>query len=217
MVIDLNRHESTTVLTTASPLVLASASPRRSEILCSLGFQFEIAPADIDEEALVGVEPVRLAIELAEKKARVVRSGRPCSCVIAADTVVEIDGVSVGKPSNSAEAASMLRSLSGRTHRVHTGVAVMMDDVLTSDVETTHVTMRELTQPEIKAYVSTGAAMDKAGAYGIQDTKFSPVASYEGSYLNVVGLPVRLLARLLLEAGQIDPSVAHEISEIDSI
>ncbi len=212
----LSRQENAESLRTASPLVLASASPRRSEILRELGFEFGVVPANIDEDSLRGLAPDRLAGTLASKKAGSVSAVRPGSCVIAADTVVELDGISLGKPSDAAEAASMLDRLSGRTHLVHTGIAVRNGHLSLEGAETTEVKMRRLATAEVDAYARSGAAMDKAGAYGIQDEEFSPVESYSGSYLNVVGLPVGLFARLLLDAGEIDGSTAAELGRRDS-
>lgn len=217
MATNLSRPENAENLRTTSPLVLASASPRRAEIMRKLGFEFEVVPADIDEESLQHLKPIDLAVSLARQKAEAVNFNTRGSCVIAADTVVEFSGVSVGKPSNPDEAISMLRSLSGQTHSVHTGISVKVNDVISSDVESTTVNLRELPPEEIEAYVRSGAAMDKAGAYGIQDAGFSPVESYVGSYLNVVGLPAQLLARLLLEAGEIDSSVASSVGRKDAL
>lgn len=217
MATNLSRPENAESLSTSSPLVLASASPRRSEIMRQLGFEFEVLPADIDEESLHGLEPVRLAVALANHKADAVSALRPGACVVAADTVVEFAGVSVGKPSSAGEAVSMLQSMSGKTHQVHTGIAVKVKSAVANGVETTEVKMRDLAPAEVEAYVRSGAAMDKAGAYGIQDAAFSPVESHSGSYLNVVGPPAALLARLLLEMGEIDSSVASVLGRRDSL
>lgn len=189
-------------LSTVHSLILASGSPRRASILQRLGMEFEVLPSDVDEATMPGQRPDELALSLAESKALTVARLRPDAVVVAADTVVALDGVALGKPKDSVEAITMLKSLSGRSHKVHTGVAVQSGDVTRSGVETTEVRMRDLTDVEIEDFVRSGAAMDKAGAYGIQDREFSPVESFEGSYLNVVGLPVGLLANLLLAGGR---------------
>lgn len=217
MATNLSRPEREIVVTTASSLVLASASPRRAEILRMLGFEFDVVPADIDEESLHGLEPNQLAIALAEQKALIVSALRTGSCLIGADTVVEFDGVSLGKPSSPGDAIVMLQKLSGRNHEVHTGIAVRVNDRTFSVTETSEVTMRELGMREIEQYVESGAAMDKAGAYGIQDSGLSPVESHSGSYLNIVGLPVRSLAKLLLEANEIDEETSSVISTRDAL
>lgn len=217
MATNLSKPEDVTVINTVDPLVLASASPRRFEILRALGFEFDMVPADIDEEAFGDFEPPQLAVTLAEKKADAVGRLRPDACVVAADTVVALEGKSLGKPSSAAAAVAMLQTLSGRTHEVHTGVAVFAGGIIKSGVETSHVTIRQLSTSEIEAYVESGAAMDKAGAYGIQDAGLSPVESYSGSYLNVVGLPVKSLSQLLLDSGQIDAATSARLAGRDSL
>ncbi|MDA0231973.1 MAG: Maf family protein [Chloroflexi bacterium] len=200
---------------TTHPLVLASSSPRRASILRRLGLEFEVLPADVDETARPGQSPEDLALSLAESKAGAVARIRPGAAVVAADTVVALDGAALGKPVDCVEAMAMLRSLSGRSHLVHTGVAVRLGGVTRSGVETTEVRMRQLSDSEIDVYVRSGAALDKAGAYGIQDSEFSPVESFHGSYLNVVGLPAGLLADLLLATGEIESDSADLISGSD--
>lgn len=196
--------------------MLASASPRRASILRQLGMEFEVLPADVDESPGPGQSPDDLALNLAVLKAIAVARVRTGAVIVAADTVVALEGISLGKPEDSAEAIAMLSTLSGRSHLVHTGVAVSSGGVTRSGVETTEVRMRNLPESEIAAYVRSGAAMDKAGAYGVQDREFSPVESLEGSYLNVVGLPVGLMANLLLSLGEIDPETADVISRSDA-
>lgn len=178
--------------------------------------RFEVLAADVDESPRPGQSPDNLALRLADSKALVVARVRTDAAVVAADTVVALDGASLGKPENGPGAVTMLSSLSGRSHLVHTGVAVRFGDVTVSGIETTVVRMRNLATSEIDDYVRSGAAMDKAGAYGIQDSEFSPVESIEGSYLNVVGLPVDLLATLLLEAGEINAEAADMIRGSDA-
>lgn len=216
MATELRRPEPARQVQTRRPLVLASSSPRRASILRQLGMEFEVLAADVDESPKQGQSPDNLALTLAEAKALAVAGIRANAAVVAADTVVALDGSSLGKPGNASEAVTMLSLLSGRSHLVHTGVAVRSGDMAVSGIETTVVRMRNLATSEIDDYVRSGAAMDKAGAYGIQDSEFSPVESIEGSYLNVVGLPVGLLAKLLLEAGEINSEAADTISGSDA-
>ena len=182
-------------------VVLASASPRRRELMKLLTDDFEIMPADIDESA-EGCG----AFEAAEMIAR-----RKCMCiakkldsdaiVIGCDTVVDLDGVMLGKPGTADEAAEMIRSLSGRTHLVHTGYAVVSQCFVDVGVETTQVTFRKLTDEDVAVYVASGAPMDKAGAYGIQETDF--VSDVVGSYDNVIGFPTEQINRLLIACGAV--------------
>jgi septum formation protein len=202
-------------LSTVNPVVLASASPRRASILRGLGIEFEVLPADIDEAVMPGQPADELARSLAESKALAGAGFRTDAVIVAADTVVAFGGVPLGKPKDSAEAVAMLSSLSGRSHLVHTGVAVRSGGVTRSGIETTEVHMRNLTGSEIENYVRSGVAMDKAGAYGIQD-ELSPIESYKGSYLNVVGLPVGLLANLLFSAAEIDVETRGSIARSDA-
>jgi MAF protein len=182
-------------------LVLASASPRRAEILRTARFEFEVVPAGVDETEGPNVAPADLAVRLASMKARAVAAHRPDAAVLAADTVVAMDGESLGKPSSPVQALEMLRRLRGREHAVITAVCLARQGrTLQGSVET-GVRIRRFSQQEAEAYVSSGAPLDKAGAYGIQDRPFSPVASYDGCYLNVVGLPLCLSGALLRDAG----------------
>lgn len=216
--IDLRQFKSEQQLQsrkTLRPLVLASASPRRAAIMQSFGLEFTVAPADIDELAVPWQTPAELAQSLAESKALVVAGLCPDAVVVAADTVVELDGASLGKPERYADAVAMLTALSGRSHFVHTGIAARYGGTTQSGVETTEVKIRNLSHQEIEAYVNSGAPMDKAGAYGIQDAEFAPAESINGSYLNVVGLPPRLLTTLLLDAGAIDAVTAESIRRKD--
>ena len=203
-------------IATLAPVVLASGSPRRAAILREVGLEFVVAPSEIDESVVSHLAPVEEAVALATLKAETVSRSHRQSLVIAADTVVDLYGVSIGKPANEQHAIEMLSGLSGRTHLVHTGVAVSVGGKVRSGVATTEVRMRVLSSTEIKSYVRSGAPMDKAGAYGIQDTGFSPVDSIDGSYLNVVGLPVGLLAKLLHETGQIDASSVEVMTRSDA-
>lgn len=216
MASELKRSNPAQMLLSGRPLVLASASPRRSSILRDLELEFDVVPSDIDETANPNQSAKELALSLADEKARAVSVLRPDAVVIAADTVVALGEISVGKPVDAEEATTMLTSLSGRNHNVHTGVVVRSGGMAESGVETTEVLMRDLSGTDIAAYVKSGAPLDKAGAYGIQDAEFSPVSSYNGSYLNVVGLPVNLLAELLLRMGEIDAETAEKIRRSDA-
>lgn len=178
-----------------SGLVLASGSPRRREILERLGFEFEVVPAEL-EEAHSG-DPVKSVELLAELKAVDIQSTRPRKTIIAADTVVVCDGVSLGKPVDTDDAASMLRSLSGRAHRVITGMALVAPpNIRIIAAESTSVHFRPLSDSMIERYVATGEPFDKAGAYGIQGLASAFVERIDGCYFNVVGLPVALLFRM---------------------
>jgi septum formation protein len=184
-------------------LVLASASPRRSELLAGLGLRFAIRPADIDETH-PGFEPGQMYVgRLARSKAAAV--ARPGEVVIAADTTVDLDGDLLGKPSDAEAARSLLRRLSGQTHLVHTGVCVHRTTTpvaeIRSAVVTTAVTFAELPDAWIDWYVGTGEAFDKAGGYGMQDAAALFVARIEGSPTNVIGLPLDTLASLVAETG----------------
>jgi septum formation protein len=193
-------------------LTLASASPRRGELLRILQFQFDIVPADIDETAVPGLDPARLVIRLARRKAEAVRRLHPDRLIVAADTVVGLDGVILGKPDDAAQAKAMLRGLRGRWHRVWTGLAVAggHGEPVKVTCVATQVRMRRYTAREVSAYVATGDPMDKAAAYAIQHRCFSPVAEIRGCRANVMGLPVCVLAGLLRQIGHRcgDPRVA---------
>ncbi len=184
------------------PLILASASPRRRELLSRFGVPFRVVPARGKELAPEGLTPGELVKCLAEHKAAEVAGNEDAdSVIVAADTVVEIDGEILGKPSGPADAGTMLRRLSGRTHRVWTGVCVRRGDRVLSEAECTAVFFRELEEDEICAYVATGEPLDKAGAYGYQDRACLFVERIEGDYFNVVGLPMHLLGRMLRAFG----------------
>lgn len=181
-----------------SNLVLASASPRRREILERLGFEFKVIPAELDE--VHSEDPVRSVKLLAELKAVEIQSVRPRKTILAADTVVVCDGVSMGKPACQEEAAEMLGSLSGRQHEVVTGMALIAPPNLrVIKAESTKVYFRELSDSMIERYVGTGEPSDKAGAYGIQGLASVFVERIEGCYFNVVGLPVALLFRMFAD------------------
>lgn len=192
------------------PLLLASASPRRADILRTAGLEFEIRPSDIDEPGPGRDQtPVDLAIQLAESKARAVARLHRKSAVIGADTVVILDGEVLGKPGDEEDARAMLVRLRGRSHDVVTGVAVISGSSERSGYRRTAVRMRAYSDPEIDAYVRSGSPLDKAGAYGIQDRPFAPVAAIDGCRLNVVGLPLCLLDELM--QGHAGESVAARL------
>ncbi|HUC28871.1 MAG TPA: Maf family protein [Candidatus Acidoferrum sp.] len=187
-------------------LVLASASPRRQELLRNAGISFVVEPADVDETPLPAELPAECAKRLAREKAVAVSRKRPQDVVLGADTIVVIDGAILGKPVNADDAARMLRLLSGRVHQVTTGVCLVRprDQISASSAvktasETTLVTMAFLSDDEIQAYVATGEPMDKAGAYAIQGMASRWIPRIEGDYSNVVGLPVSLVYRMLRE------------------
>jgi septum formation protein len=181
-------------------LVLASASPRRSAILRSLGVPFQVIEPAVDETPLPGEDAARAAERLARAKAASVAVGRSLP-VLAADTLVVCDGELLGKPRSAGEARAMLGRLSGRRHEVVTGVCVAKDGVLLSGVERTEVAFAPMTEAEIAWYVGTGEPMDKAGGYHIDGRGALFVTAVSGSPSNVAGLPVRLALELLRRAG----------------
>jgi len=182
-------------------LILASASPRRAELLRAAGFAFEIVPADADESARPDEPAEDYVRRVAAEKARAVLRQFPDCTVLAADTVVVVDGCMLGKPSDDEDARQMLARLSGRAHRVLTGVAVAEGGREVLAVSSTLVRFAVLTSAEIDWYVSSGEPRDKAGAYGVQGLASRFVQGIEGSYSNVVGLPVALVHMLLAEQG----------------
>ena len=184
-------------------VILASQSPRRRELLGQMGFtDFIIRPARGEEAADPGLPPDKLVEALSRQKcAEVASLSQPGDLVIAADTVVAIDGTVLGKPRSVQEAYAMLARLSGRHHTVYTGVTVCKNGESLTAHEATKVHFRPLTPEEIEAYVSTGEPMDKAGSYGIQGYGSMLVEGISGDYFNVVGLPVCLLGRMLAKFG----------------
>ena len=186
-------------------LILASRSPRRRDLLAHLGVPFRVVAPEVEEDAAPASsgKPEELAEALAMAKADAVARDEEEGIVIAADTIV-VDGEAIlGKPADGAEAAATLRGLRGRTHRVITGLAVVDagSGQRTASHVVTAVRMRHYSDAEIAAYVARGEPLDKAGAYAIQDEPFHPVASYDGCYCNVVGLPLKALLSLLRRAG----------------
>lgn len=184
-------------------VVLASSSPRRRELLTLIGIPHEVIVADIDERYLAGETPLAHAERLAREKSAVVAAREPDALVIAADTIVVIDGEVLGKPRDSEHAARMLRKLSGRTHEVYTGVAVSRDGSIHSGVEVVDVRFRELTDEEIDAYIRTGEPMDKAGSYGIQGYGATLVERIDGDYFAVMGLALGRMVRLMRHLGAV--------------
>jgi septum formation protein len=183
-------------------LVLASASPRRQEILRNAGITFAVQSADIDETVRQGESPRECAERLAREKARAVAKQQPGSFVLGADTIVVVDGMVLGKPRDETDAARMLRVLSGRGHEVITGVCLIGPGWTESvQSERTLVAMSEISDREIQAYIETGEPMDKAGAYAIQGIASRWIPRIEGDYFNVVGLPMALVWRMLRERG----------------
>src|SRR5918993_1091810 len=180
------------------PLVLASASPRRAEILRAVGWPFEAAPADVDESREEGEEAVAYVRRLAREKAEAVARTRLFGLVLGADTVVVLEGEVLGKPRDADGARRMLRALGGRRHEVLTGVALVRAESGRCVVghEQTRVRFGELSEAEIEEYVGTGEPADKAGAYAIQGRAALFIEGIEGDFWNVVGLPVRLVYRL---------------------
>jgi septum formation protein len=178
-------------------LVLASASPRRQELLRNAGITFEVQPANIPEDPLPGEAAKDYVERLAREKALAIASQRPQDVVLGADTVVVVDRQLLGKPSDAKDAARMLRMLSGRKHEVITGVCVVVRGQSKVASETTRVTMSGLSDKDVAEYVASGEPMDKAGAYAIQGIASRWIPSIEGDYSNVVGLPVALVFRML--------------------
>lgn len=183
--------------TLPGPLVLASASPRRSQLLSLLGIPFEIDIAAIDESPRDGEHVAELVRRLAAEKAAVVAGRRPGSVVIGADTVVALDDESLGTPANESDAAEMLRRLSGRTHQVLTAVAVVTGEQCVTGLDQTNVTFGPIDQRLIEAYVATGEPLDKAGGYGLQGAGGVFVRHLEGTAQGVIGLPLALTLDLL--------------------
>lgn len=181
-------------------IVLASASPRRSELLRNAGIRFSVDPAHLEELREASEEPGQYAQRLARDKAQAVLSRHPESLVLGADTIVVVDGEVLEKPADTGEAHRMLRLLSGRGHEVITGVCLCSHGALFVEAETTRVFVAELADREISEYVDTREPMDKAGAYGIQGCFSRWVTRIEGDYFNVVGLPVARVYRMLRNA-----------------
>ena len=184
-------------------IILASQSPRRRQLLGQIGLDhFIVRPARGEEIMDPALSPAQLVEELSRQKAReVAGASAPGDLVIAADTVVAIDGRVLGKPHDREEACAMLSALSGREHTVYTGVTVCRDDRMLTQHEATQVRFRPLSPREIQAYVDSGEPMDKAGAYGVQELGALLVEGIRGDYFNVVGLPLCRLGQMLSQFG----------------
>jgi septum formation protein len=174
-------------------LVLASASPRRVELLRAAGFDPVVVPADVDETVLPGEAPAAHVTRLARAKVAAIGPRYPHAAILGADTVVAIDDEILGKPRDDDDARRMLSHLAGRTHRVYTGVALAIGADVRAEVDVTDVAMSPLTLPEVDWYVASGECRDKAGAYAIQGLASRYVTAIHGSYTNVVGLPIALV------------------------
>jgi septum formation protein len=183
------------------PVILASQSPRRRDLLDLIGVAHEVRPANVDEGYAAGEQPEVHVERLARAKAKAAAAGSRESLVIGADTIVVIDGKVLGKPRDADDAVRMLRMLNGRTHFVMTAVAAAFEDRMASAVEQVSVTFRELGDDEIEAYIATGEPMDKAGAYGIQGYGATIVKRIEGDYFAVMGLPLVRLVELMARLG----------------
>jgi len=183
--------------------LLASASPRRRELLDQIGVRYRVLPADIDESAQSGEEPGPYVLRIAVGKVNAVASQRnPGEIVLGADTAVVLDHHMLGKPDGATQARAMLRMLSGRTHQVLTAVCVLSpEDDLETRLNISEVSFDELADEWINAYVATGEPLDKAGAYGIQGWAGSQIREVSGSYSSIMGLPLFETARLLASAG----------------
>ncbi|ADL07504.1 Maf family protein [Thermosediminibacter oceani] len=187
----------------AQKLILASASPRRRELLAQLGLDFKVIPSGIDETSLTAGPPELVAVRLAEQKAADVAMRAGEGIVIGADTIVVVDDSILGKPKDENDARKMLTRLSGRWHRVYTGIAVIhtASGGKISDYEESRVKFKKLSPREIENYIKTGEPMDKAGGYGIQGKGALLVEKIEGCYYNIVGLPLFKLGAMLSHFG----------------
>jgi septum formation protein len=184
-----------------APIVLASASPRRRELLAMLGIPFRVAVPDVDETPRASELPEAYVTRLAREKARAVAAREPRAVVLAADTTVVLRGRMFGKPATPEEAAAMLRRLQGRRHQVLTAVAVARDGRVEHALDATDVTFRRASDEEIASYVATGEPLDKAGGYAIQGKGAALVEGIRGDFFGVMGLPLRLALALLERFG----------------
>lgn len=187
---------------TNHPIVLASNSPRRRQLLALAGLEFSVIVAGVDESLQANESPASYVLRLAETKARAV-AAVPDQIVLASDTTV-VDGNHIlGKPQDAAEARAMLTQLRGRTHQVYTGIALLRksDDTLLTALSVTDVPMRNYSDEELNTYIATGDPLDKAGAYAIQHPEFKPVAHMDGCFAGVMGLPLCHVLRLLRQLG----------------
>lgn len=189
------------LFTTCAPLVLASSSPRRQQMLRTMGLDFTVAPAEVDETPLPGETPQSFASRMAEAKARAVADFHPDAWVLGADTVVTRDGVILGKPRDRADALAILQHLVGRTHQVLSAICLcsLAQGIERTEVDATGVTFINAPDQLLMAYIATGEPLDKAGAYGIQGAGAFLVRRIEGSCANVIGLPIDRVISLLLQ------------------
>ena len=188
-------------------LILASASPRRADLLGQLGLSAKICPADIDESVRLGERPDDYVLRMAQEKADVIAQRYPAAVVLAADTAIDLDGHILGKPCDRAEAAKMLRALSDRSHRVLSAIAVSQGGVQYSELVVTEVSFGPLSDSDINDYLASGEADDKAGSYAIQGRAAQFVRRINGSYSGVVGLPLYETRTALRKVG-IEPPTA---------
>jgi len=199
-----NHRECTPIFQTLKPLVLASKSPRRQELLKALGLEFEVVPSRFQEPPPGSAPPTKYVRFLAAAKAREVADRRPEKVILAADTIVVLDDQILGKPKDQEEAQRMLKGLSGRAHQVYTGYTILYKGLQICKVVTTEVVFKRLSPREIRAYLATGEPMDKAGAYAIQGLASYMVQEVRGSVTNVIGLPLTEVVEDLLSLGIID-------------
>ncbi|MHB1294273.1 MAG: Maf family protein [Anaerolineae bacterium] len=199
-------------------IILASASPRRQELIAGLGLQVRVLPADIDETRLDGESPADLAERLSAAKAQALADKFPEAVVIAADTLVALGQEVLGKPVDEPEAIAMLTMLRARIHSVFSGLAILRQSAQTRSIQVvcTQVRMRDYGEEELRRYVASGDSLDKAGAYAIQSPSFSPVAAIEGCYTNVMGLPICHLHRVLTSWGIPVPRRPNEVCPLGS-
>ena len=186
-------------MNSTSHLVLASASPRRRELLTQAGLRFDVLPARIDESRYFGEDPSAYVQRLALEKAQVISAKHPGAIVLGADTTVVLNSDVLNKPADAAEAERMLRALSGQAHRVYTGIAVVHGTDFRQQVEATTVCFAEIPEADLAHYLATGDSLDKAGAYGIQGYAARWIPRIDGDFFNVMGLPIAATVRLLSE------------------
>ncbi len=200
-------------------LILASGSPRRNELLRLLGIPFGAQPTDINEQKCDLETPRQYVVRMAYEKGHI-RGLPEDHLVLSSDTIVDLDGMVVGKPVDAEDAERILKLMRGKTHNVHTALSLQRaeDGFIARDVSLTKVTMRNYSDEEIKAYMARNAFLDKAGAYAIQDSQFHPVEKIEGCYTNVMGLPLCQVYRLLKEAGlSVDAKIADVCQRYNDI
>lgn len=187
----------------ALPIILASGSPRRRELLALLGLEYQVIAADVDERAEEGEAPAALACRLSRAKAAAVATQVEHGVIIAADTIVVLDGIILGKPASPEQARQMLRALRGRRHEVLSAITIRRqpDGAELTELSQSSVAMRDYSDAELEAYVASGDPLDKAGAYAIQHAGFNPVIGIEGCYAGVMGFPLCHLYRALRRLG----------------